>query len=450
MLRSLTLKTTQPKFNFARLFTTEQEGNWAPKKRVSRPTMEKIRALAAADPEVYDIVKLSKEFTLSVEGIRRILKSNYVPEGEVAERQERNRYEAMGERRRDFKINHPEEYKKTDAWKKEEVQDISTAKKSSNWTNDTYMKRNSSDWKKVSDATAWSDKDHDPASSFSGERRSFNREGGEHRSFNREGGERRPFNREGGERRSFNRDGANERRPFNREGGERRSFDREGERKPYFKREDSEGNPFFKREDGERSFNRGGDGERRPFFKRDGERSFNRDGERSFSRGGDGERKPFFKREEGERTFNRRDDGERSFNRRDDVERSFNRRDDGERKPFFKRDGERSFDRRDGERSFNRRDGGERSFNRRDDGERKPFFKRDGGRDFNGDRPRRSFGGDGDRGRSFGGGGDRRRSFGEGDRAERSYSREDRSAGEDKPARDVQSTAAETTSNKSD
>lgn len=48
MIRSLTLRNTTPKFNFARLFSTEQEGTWAPKKRVSRPTMEKIRALAAA------------------------------------------------------------------------------------------------------------------------------------------------------------------------------------------------------------------------------------------------------------------------------------------------------------------------------------------------------------------------------------------------------------------
>lgn len=46
----LKLFTLAKPTNLARLFTTETSngGQWLPKKRVSRPTMEKIRALAAA------------------------------------------------------------------------------------------------------------------------------------------------------------------------------------------------------------------------------------------------------------------------------------------------------------------------------------------------------------------------------------------------------------------
>ena len=91
---------------------------WSPKKRVSRETMEKIRALAfrvkrmnekvhvltpMQQPDVYDSIKLSQEFKLSVEAIRRILKSKYQPTFKDAERQEKNRYKAMGERKDAFK-----------------------------------------------------------------------------------------------------------------------------------------------------------------------------------------------------------------------------------------------------------------------------------------------------------------------------------------------------------
>lgn len=76
---------------------------WSPKKRVSRETMEKIRALAFRQPDVYDSIKLSQEFKLSVEAIRRILKSKYQPTFKDAERQEKNRYKAMGERKEAFK-----------------------------------------------------------------------------------------------------------------------------------------------------------------------------------------------------------------------------------------------------------------------------------------------------------------------------------------------------------
>lgn len=58
------------------------------------------------------MVALSQEFKLSVEGIRRILKSKYIPNEKDAERQEKNRYKAMGERKQSFKTNGQQERKK--------------------------------------------------------------------------------------------------------------------------------------------------------------------------------------------------------------------------------------------------------------------------------------------------------------------------------------------------
>ncbi|KAI8377816.1 uncharacterized protein BYT42DRAFT_571799 [Radiomyces spectabilis] len=82
--------------------------SWQPKKRVSRVVMGKIRDLAIAYPQEYNSVKLAEEFKLSVEAVRRILKSSFRPTTEQAERQERNRYQAMGERKKQLKSQYGE------------------------------------------------------------------------------------------------------------------------------------------------------------------------------------------------------------------------------------------------------------------------------------------------------------------------------------------------------
>ncbi|KAI8375403.1 hypothetical protein EDC96DRAFT_497097 [Choanephora cucurbitarum] len=92
-----------------RLFTTKPTSErWLPKKRVSRPTMDKIRLLAALQPSIYNPVRISQEFKLSVEAVKRILKSKYLPTQKDAERQEKNRFEAMRHRREQFKTNKPQ------------------------------------------------------------------------------------------------------------------------------------------------------------------------------------------------------------------------------------------------------------------------------------------------------------------------------------------------------
>ncbi|KAI8331020.1 hypothetical protein BC941DRAFT_439574 [Chlamydoabsidia padenii] len=85
--------------------TTKNEGQhrnqqpWQPIKRVSRVTMEKIRTLAALHPEHYNSVSLAAEFRISPEAVKRILKSKFRPDPVIADRQEKNRYAAMGVRK---------------------------------------------------------------------------------------------------------------------------------------------------------------------------------------------------------------------------------------------------------------------------------------------------------------------------------------------------------------
>lgn len=56
---------------------------WAPLKRLSPDAMVGIRALHAQMPEKYTTEVLAQNFEVSAEGIRRILKSKWVPTAEV-------------------------------------------------------------------------------------------------------------------------------------------------------------------------------------------------------------------------------------------------------------------------------------------------------------------------------------------------------------------------------
>jgi len=71
---------------------------WQPRKRLSPDTLEGIRALHASDPVTYSTETLSKNFEVSAENIRRILKSKWRPNDE--ERDERSaRWERRGVRK---------------------------------------------------------------------------------------------------------------------------------------------------------------------------------------------------------------------------------------------------------------------------------------------------------------------------------------------------------------
>ncbi|RKP14144.1 hypothetical protein BJ684DRAFT_6798, partial [Piptocephalis cylindrospora] len=66
----------------------KMDGPWRPVKRLARSTMEKMRFLNQSMPGKYDVRTLAKEFGLSFEVTRRILRSRFVPPEEVHQRQE--------------------------------------------------------------------------------------------------------------------------------------------------------------------------------------------------------------------------------------------------------------------------------------------------------------------------------------------------------------------------
>ncbi|KAJ1967348.1 Required for respiratory growth protein 9 mitochondrial [Dimargaris xerosporica] len=68
-----------------------QGARWSPTKRVARSTMERIRFLRTNLPDTYTIPRLSAEFKISFEAVRRILKSKYIPSERVRARQEEKR-----------------------------------------------------------------------------------------------------------------------------------------------------------------------------------------------------------------------------------------------------------------------------------------------------------------------------------------------------------------------
>ncbi|KAI9244978.1 hypothetical protein BDA99DRAFT_528660 [Phascolomyces articulosus] len=82
---------------------SSEQNKWQPKKRLSRIAMNQLRDLNAMAPEQYDIPALSEKFHISQEAVRRIIKSKFIPTHEIAQRQEENRYKAMGKRQKSFR-----------------------------------------------------------------------------------------------------------------------------------------------------------------------------------------------------------------------------------------------------------------------------------------------------------------------------------------------------------
>lgn len=70
---------------------------WNPRKKLSPDTMDGIRALHKQDPKKYTTPVLAKQFEVSPEAIRRILKSKWQPTAEEAEKR-KQRWEKRGEK----------------------------------------------------------------------------------------------------------------------------------------------------------------------------------------------------------------------------------------------------------------------------------------------------------------------------------------------------------------
>ncbi|KAJ1643315.1 Required for respiratory growth protein 9 mitochondrial [Coemansia asiatica] len=64
---------------------------WSPEKKIAVSSMEKIRLLNAEFPDVWTLKRLSEEFKVSQESIRRIIKSKYRPSADKIEKREQKR-----------------------------------------------------------------------------------------------------------------------------------------------------------------------------------------------------------------------------------------------------------------------------------------------------------------------------------------------------------------------
>jgi hypothetical protein len=63
----------------------EKHGPWNPTKKISRDAMEGLRLLHKTDPEKFPLQVLAQRFCLSLEAVRRILKSSWTPKLEQRE-----------------------------------------------------------------------------------------------------------------------------------------------------------------------------------------------------------------------------------------------------------------------------------------------------------------------------------------------------------------------------
>ncbi|KAJ2016355.1 hypothetical protein GGH13_006767 [Coemansia sp. S155-1] len=68
---------------------------WEPAKKIATSSMEKIRLLNSEFPEVWTMQRLSEQFKVSQETVRRILKSRFQPSEQRTERREQKRKAEM-------------------------------------------------------------------------------------------------------------------------------------------------------------------------------------------------------------------------------------------------------------------------------------------------------------------------------------------------------------------
>lgn len=88
--------------------------HWAPRKRLSPDAMDGIRSLHAQNPEKYSTPELAREFAVSPEAIRRILKSKWKPtEDEETDRRRRwdNRGQAIWSKMVEIGLKPPKKWR---------------------------------------------------------------------------------------------------------------------------------------------------------------------------------------------------------------------------------------------------------------------------------------------------------------------------------------------------
>ncbi|KAJ2616556.1 hypothetical protein H4S08_000713 [Coemansia sp. RSA 1365] len=80
---------------------------WEPEKKIATSSMEKIRLLNAEFPEEWTMQRLSEQFKISQESVRRILKSKFQPSKAGIEEREDRRRQQMAKHKTEFKRGSP-------------------------------------------------------------------------------------------------------------------------------------------------------------------------------------------------------------------------------------------------------------------------------------------------------------------------------------------------------
>ncbi|CAG8758849.1 2459_t:CDS:2, partial [Cetraspora pellucida] len=113
---------------------------WCPKKRVPREVMDKIRLLYHQSPEENTPQKLSQQFKISPESVRRILHSKFVPTPEVSIRQNQKILGSLIKFKAEMKAKRKEENKLIKQKKKKWSKDALPAVKKPKQKRDRFLK----------------------------------------------------------------------------------------------------------------------------------------------------------------------------------------------------------------------------------------------------------------------------------------------------------------------
>ena len=93
-----------------------EQGNWRPKRIISREAQNGLRALADSDP-TWTSARLAEHFRISPEAVRRILRSRWEAPGAVVGRQNRRAQEREEERKAGYQARQRESEEMESVWR---------------------------------------------------------------------------------------------------------------------------------------------------------------------------------------------------------------------------------------------------------------------------------------------------------------------------------------------
>ncbi|RIB04445.1 hypothetical protein C2G38_2149024 [Gigaspora rosea] len=113
---------------------------WCPRKRVSREVMDNIRLLYHQSPEENNPKKLSQQFKISPESVRRILHSKFIPTTEIATRQNQKLLDNLLKFKAERKAKSKEKKKLMKLKKKKRTKDVFYAIEKPKQKRDRFLK----------------------------------------------------------------------------------------------------------------------------------------------------------------------------------------------------------------------------------------------------------------------------------------------------------------------